>query len=1025
MEFSKGMGVKSFLAAFAAGSLAFIDVWGYMSFTYTDFFSFVIGFFGRPILRHFFTPPEDFWNTPKEVEGLEAPIHIGRDSHGIPYLTASSRDDLCFGQGYLHAIERPFQVELLRLIAVGRSASVLGPSMTDTDMIARTVISEDAILSKLRRMPPVGITCVTEALKALPARPVEFVLLGHTPSLPYTTMDVAAVTTLLSLMLNRGLTRDFVSVHLHEALGDKAKLFSFGFPEGIPPLNVDGNRPSLYDLAGKPIEFPSVEKQDTEWASRGPHTCPEMTESPHTDNPEFGGPMHDRDTNPEITVERMRLFYEELQKNADSYYIKHPKPWEEGSRGEESNSFSLKFDGSNGWAVSGKFTKTGMPLVAGDPHVEVHAPGFWMPMWLKSDGRGDGRPLRAVGATAVGATGLFVGHNEHAAWTQTVAHTDIEDLYMIELNEEGTHYFYDGKKYPLKLIEHKIQVKASHSLRLGNCDSGGRPTPLQHIARYSHHGPIFSDVMPPLHKRLPKKKALVLASVATVRAPLPWAWAEKMLYGKTWKDYIEMGQLAQMNEFVAVWATKEGHIGASVTGAVPKRPYSPEPGYRNGSDSKQDWKGQGLFLSAVMCGLTASWLQGIVPQEEIPFVMNPKAGVVVAGNSLLSSDPKKVYGEVYVPGHRVRRAHQLLAELKKSKKIEVQDLIKMQEDQYSENGCEFKDFVLKEFLHRFDLKNNQKEAAAVCAEEAVFPYVARLLTEAMESWDCSMSASSYGASIYEVWLQMMLQEVFNANKWSNDALFTLVGGWLHPTWLPRTEALNHWRINLLSALKSKRPELTMTGLFCKSARATIQYLSARLGPAVEDWEWGKLRSRYVDHIFSQEVPVLRHLLSVGPLKWGGNFGTIKAHHFEPHILKSDDPLSGSYHHGLDTTSLRVVFDLKDWENSRWAYFPGVSGWVGSKHFGDTAELLVDGKAVYGVAVQQPPHITALKESRVNDMLLRRLQRATTLALVNSSSLVTCYSNHSGKSISWSHHSSVGRGSYWRKYEEGHSFPRLA
>ena len=38
-----------------------------------------------------------------------------------------------------------------------------------------------------------------------------------------------------------------------------------------------------------------------------------------------------------------------------------------------------------------------------------------------------------------------------------------------------------------------------------------------------------------------------------------------------------------------------------------------------------------------------------------------------------------------------------------------------------------------------------------------------------------------------------------------------------------------------------------------------------------------------------------------------------------------------------------VFDLNDWENSRWAYFPGVSGWVGSKHFGDTAEFLEDGK----------------------------------------------------------------------------------
>lgn len=38
-----------------------------------------------------------------------------------------------------------------------------------------------------------------------------------------------------------------------------------------------------------------------------------------------------------------------------------------------------------------------------------------------------------------------------------------------------------------------------------------------------------------------------------------------------------------------------------------------------------------------------------------------------------------------------------------------------------------------------------------------------------------------------------------------------------------------------------------------------------------------------------------------------------------------------------------VFDLSNWENSLWAYYPGVSGWPGSKHYGDTAELLEDGK----------------------------------------------------------------------------------
>lgn len=50
------------------------------------------------------------------------------------------------------------------------------------------------------------------------------------------------------------------------------------------------------------------------------------------------------------------------------------------------------------------------------------------------------------------------------------------------------------------------------------------------------------------------------------------------------------------------------------------------------------------------------------------------------------------------------------------------------------------------------------------------------LKSAMESWDCSMNASSNGASVYEVWLQMMLQEVFSANNWTDESLFSLVGG---------------------------------------------------------------------------------------------------------------------------------------------------------------------------------------------------------------------------------------------------------
>lgn len=929
MKLAGGLSLKGCLAAVALGSIVLVlleyyktrDMWGYLALTYTDFFSFVIGLVGRPIVSRFFVLDDSFWNTPKEASGLQDSIQIDRDAHGLPYVTASNRDDLCFGQGYVHAAERPFQMEILRLLATGNAASVLGSSMLDTDMITRTVISEDTLLWKLRRLPPQGATCltayaqgVTEALQSLPARPIEFVLLGHAPQLPYTMLHAAAVATVYSLMLNRGVTRDFVGVHLRESLGDKWKLFEFGFPKDVPPLNPDGRKATLYDLAGKINPYPSV-KAESDWARRGPSAFPEMMEPSHALNPEFGGGIHERNPQPQITKERMQQFKAELLKQEEIDDDVNPKPWNEKTEAQPTGGLGVRVDGSNAWAVSGKFTKSGFPVLAGDPHLEVTAPGFWLPMWVKSTGSRDGHPVRAVGGSVMGTPGIYVGHNEHAAWTQTVAHTDIEDLYVVDINEEGTHYIYDGKQYPLKFIEHKIYVK-------------GSSTPTVHLSRYTHHGPVFSDVIAPLRKRLKKNQALVWASVA-LRAPLATGWAEKMLYGKSWKDYIEMTQEAQMNEFVSVWATKEGYIGASVSGAVPVRPHLPLPAFKNGSDSTQDWK-------------------GLLPPEEVPSVTNPKAGIIVAGNSILADDPKRVLGEAFVPGHRVRRAHQLLAELKKKKKIEVEDLIKMQEDHHSEHGCEFKDFVLKELLYIFDLSRDQTVAENACPKKTLTPFVGRVLKTALESWDCSMHASSSGASIYEVWLQLILQEVFAANKWSKEALFSLLGGGLHPSWVPRTEALNHWRVNLLSAMKNKKsgllpPGTSLNDVLCRSANDAMMYLSGRLGPELTGWNWGKLRSRYVDHLFAKKVPALRHLLGVGPFKWGGNFGTIKAHHFEPHILRPNDPMSGNYHVGLDTVSLRVAFDLSDWNKARWAYFPGVSGWVGSKHYGDTASLLEDGK----------------------------------------------------------------------------------
>lgn len=205
------------------------------------------------------------------------------------------------------------------------------------------------MLWKLRKLPARGLEClaayakgVTEALETLPARPIEFVLLGHTPSLPYSLLDIAAVTTLYSIMLNRGLTRDFVSVYLKESLGDKWKLFDFGFPEGVPPLNPEGRKPSLYDLSGKSVPLPFVKLDDTEWSTRGPSAFPELTESKAARNPLFGESIHDRNPEPEINAARMHQFREDLQRAEDFDDLKHPKPWERRREPEQSSSMNLK-----------------------------------------------------------------------------------------------------------------------------------------------------------------------------------------------------------------------------------------------------------------------------------------------------------------------------------------------------------------------------------------------------------------------------------------------------------------------------------------------------------------------------------------------------------------------------------------------------------------------------------------------------------------------------------------------------------
>ena len=73
------------------------------------------------------------------VPGLSADVTVVRDATGIAHITADTTHDLFVAQGYVHASERMWQMEVWRHISAGRLAEVFGAGQLDTDKFIRTL----------------------------------------------------------------------------------------------------------------------------------------------------------------------------------------------------------------------------------------------------------------------------------------------------------------------------------------------------------------------------------------------------------------------------------------------------------------------------------------------------------------------------------------------------------------------------------------------------------------------------------------------------------------------------------------------------------------------------------------------------------------------------------------------------------------------------------------------------------------------------------------------------------------------
>ncbi|MER6271996.1 penicillin acylase family protein [Streptomyces sp900105755] len=89
--------------------------------------------------------------------------------------------------------------------------------------------------------------------------------------------------------------------------------------------------------------------------------------------------------------------------------------------------------GSNGWLLAGSRTTTGHPLLAGDPHRFIEAPGVYQQIRLACP------EFDVVGLAVPGVPGIaHFAHTGTVAWSITNAMADYQDLYRERLRRTGT-----------------------------------------------------------------------------------------------------------------------------------------------------------------------------------------------------------------------------------------------------------------------------------------------------------------------------------------------------------------------------------------------------------------------------------------------------------------------------------------------------------------------------------------------------------------------------------------------------------
>jgi acyl-homoserine lactone acylase PvdQ len=172
---------------------------------------------------------------------IHEPVLVRYGRHAVPSIEAESIEDLVFAQGYVLASERMWQMDLLRRLATGRLAEVMGEQALAPDRFFRTIglahaadASFDALEPRYRRYLDAYAAGVNAYQASAAWRPpLEYLLAGFHPA-PWRPQDSLAIAEYMAWMLSFDARDELVYLRMAARLGPKRALELFPTDEGIP-----------------------------------------------------------------------------------------------------------------------------------------------------------------------------------------------------------------------------------------------------------------------------------------------------------------------------------------------------------------------------------------------------------------------------------------------------------------------------------------------------------------------------------------------------------------------------------------------------------------------------------------------------------------------------------------------------------------------------------------------------------------------------------------------------------------------